>query len=46
MSDEDDLDFAGADDAKVEIRAAVQYLLNGVSGGAHGDILCGRSLRL
>jgi hypothetical protein len=27
MSDYDDWDFAGADDAKAEIRAAVRYLL-------------------
>jgi hypothetical protein len=27
MSDQDDWDFAGADDAKAEIRAAVVYLL-------------------
>jgi hypothetical protein len=39
MSDQDDWDFAGAADAKAEIRAAVQYLLNGVSVGARGDIV-------
>lgn len=40
MSDQDDWDFAGADDAKGEIRAAVGYLLrNTTSGGARGDIV-------
>ena len=32
-------DFAGADDAKVTIRAAVRYLLKGTAGGARGDIV-------
>jgi hypothetical protein len=32
MSDQDDWDFAGADDAKAEIRAAVGYLLKGATG--------------
>ena len=39
MSDQDDWDFAGADDAKAEIRAAVGYLLKGATGGARGDIV-------
>jgi hypothetical protein len=39
MSDEDDWDFAGDDDAKVTIRAAVRYLLKGATGGARGDII-------
>jgi hypothetical protein len=39
MSDQDDWEFAGPDDAKAEIRAAVQYLLRGPTGGAHGDIV-------
>jgi hypothetical protein len=39
MSDQDDWDFAGADDAKAEIRAAVAYLLRGATGGARGDIV-------
>jgi hypothetical protein len=39
MSDQDDRDFAGADDAKVTIRAAVRYLLKGTAGGARGDIV-------
>jgi hypothetical protein len=39
MSDQDDWDFAGADDAKVTIRAAVRYLLKGTAGGARGDIV-------
>jgi hypothetical protein len=30
MSDEDDWEFAGPDDAKAEIRAAVGYLLRGL----------------
>jgi hypothetical protein len=29
MSDRDDWEFAGPDDAKAEIRAAVEYLLRG-----------------
>ena len=39
MSDQDDWEFAGAEDAKAEIRAAVSYLLRGATGGARGDIL-------
>jgi hypothetical protein len=39
MSDQVDRDFAGPDDAKAEIRAAVAYLLNGASGIARGDIV-------
>jgi hypothetical protein len=39
MSDEDDWDFAGADDAKATIRAAVRYLLRGTTDGARGDIV-------
>jgi hypothetical protein len=39
MSDQDDWDFAGADDAKAEIRAAVGYLLRDATGGARGDIV-------
>lgn len=39
MSDQDDWDFAGPDDAKAEIRAAVAYLLRGVSGDARGDLV-------
>ena len=39
MSDEDDWDLAGADDAKVTIRAAVRYLLKGTTDGARGDIV-------
>jgi hypothetical protein len=34
MSDQDDWDFAGADDAKAEIRAAMAYLLKGTTGTA------------
>jgi hypothetical protein len=39
MSDQDDWDFAGADDAKAEIRAAVTYLLKGAAGSDRGDIV-------
>jgi hypothetical protein len=39
MSDQDDWDFAGADDAKVTIRAAVRYLLKGAAGSDRGDIM-------
>jgi hypothetical protein len=38
MSDQDDWEFAGAEEAKAEIRAAVGYLLRGATGGARGDI--------
>ena len=38
MSDQDDWDFAGPDDAKAAIRAAVRYLLNGAAGSDRGDI--------
>jgi hypothetical protein len=41
MSDMDEWDFAGADDAKVTIRAAVRYLLRGTTDGVRGDILQG-----
>jgi hypothetical protein len=36
-----DWDFAGADDAKMTIRAAIRYLLKGATGGARGDIVAG-----
>ena len=39
MSDEDDWDFAGDDDAKVTIRAAIRYLLKGTTDGVRGDIV-------
>jgi hypothetical protein len=39
MSDEDDWDFAGGEDAKMTIRAAIRYLLKGSTGGARGDIV-------
>jgi hypothetical protein len=39
MSDEDDWDFAGDDDAKLTIRAAVRYLLKGAPGSDRGDIV-------
>jgi hypothetical protein len=38
MSDHDDWDFAGPDDAKATIRAAVRYLLKGSAGSDRGDI--------
>jgi hypothetical protein len=39
MLDLDDWDFAGADDAKMTIRAAVRYLIKGTTGAARGDIV-------
>jgi hypothetical protein len=39
MSDDYDWDFAGADDAKTTIRAAIRYLLKGTTGGDRGDIV-------
>ena len=39
MSDERDWNFVNADEAKTEIRAAVEYLLRGATGSARGDIV-------
>jgi len=39
MSDQMDWDFAGADDAKAEIGAAVRYLLKDATGSTRGDIV-------
>ena len=39
MADEDDWDFAGVDDAKATLRAAVGYLLKAAAGSDRGDIL-------
>ena len=39
MSDELDWNFVDKDDAKAEIRAAVEYLLRDAAGGARGDIV-------
>jgi hypothetical protein len=39
MSDQGDWEFAGPDDAKAEIRAAIEYLLRGATGAARGDIV-------
>jgi len=39
MSDELDWNFVDKDDAKAELRAAVEYLLRGATGGARGDIV-------
>ena len=39
MSDQDNWEFSGADDAKAEIRAAVGYLLRGATGSARTDIV-------
>ena len=39
MPDQFDWDFGEPRDAKAEIRAAVRYLLSGVSGSARGDIV-------
>ena len=33
------MEFCRQDDAKAEIRAAVEYLLKGTTGGARGDIV-------
>ena len=43
MSDEFDWNFVDKDDAKAEIRAAVEYLLKGATGGARGDIVQSRA---
>jgi hypothetical protein len=39
MSDELNWNFADKDDAKAEIRAAVEYLLRDATGGTRGDIM-------
>jgi hypothetical protein len=39
MSDELDWNFVDKDDAKAEIRAAVEYLLRDATGGAGSDIV-------
>ena len=39
MSDELDWNFVDEDDAKAEIRAAVEYLLRGTTGGIRGYIV-------
>jgi hypothetical protein len=39
MSDQDDWDFASAEDAKAEIRAAVADLLKDAAGSDRGDIV-------
>jgi hypothetical protein len=39
MSDQDDWEFAGPDDAKADIRAAVEYLLRDATGDARGDVV-------
>jgi hypothetical protein len=39
MFDELDWNFLDHDDAKAEIRAAVDYLLRGATGSARGDIV-------
>ncbi len=39
MSNQDDWDFAGPDDAKAEIRAAVRYLLEVTVASHRGDIV-------
>jgi hypothetical protein len=44
VSDHDDWDFAGAEDAKADIRAAVKYLLSGAAGQLAVK-LCGKSSR-
>jgi hypothetical protein len=39
MSDEDDWDFAGGDDAMLMILAAVRYLLENASASDRGDVV-------
>ena len=39
MPDQFNWDFGRAEDAKAEIRAAVRYLLSGVSGSARADMV-------
>jgi len=39
MSDEVDWNFIDNDEAKAEIRAAVEYLLRGAAGSARADIV-------
>jgi hypothetical protein len=39
MSNELDWNFVDKDDAKAEIRAAVEYLLRDATGGARSDIV-------
>jgi hypothetical protein len=39
MSDEIDWNFGDKDEAKAEIRAAVEYLLRGAAGSARADIV-------
>ena len=39
MSNQDDWDFAGPDDGKAEIRAAVRYLLEVTVDSHRGDIV-------
>jgi hypothetical protein len=39
MSDDYDWEFAGDDDAKITIHAAVRYLLRGAAGSDRGDII-------
>jgi hypothetical protein len=39
MSDLDDWNFAGDEDAKMTIRAAVHYLLKGAARSDRGDIV-------
>ena len=39
MSDELDWNFVDKDDARAEIRAAVEYLLKDAAGGARSDIV-------
>jgi hypothetical protein len=38
MSDQDDWDFAGADDARVKLRATMTYLLKGTTGTARDAV--------
>jgi hypothetical protein len=38
MSEQPYLDFTGVNDAKMKLRAAVRYLLEGAAGSDRGDI--------
>jgi hypothetical protein len=38
MSDQDDWEFADAEEARAKIRAAVRYLLKGTAGSDRGNI--------
>jgi hypothetical protein len=39
MSEEEDRDFSGADEARTTLRATIRYLLKGTTDGARGDVV-------